>query len=256
TTRAKLHTCCDVSEATLQRCREQFRPKQTTSDYHAAINDPEVDAICLATTAELRKPIIAAAAEAGKGVYVEKPLGNTMEECYEIQRIVKDAGIPFCIGHNRRSSPAMVEAHRIYREHMTNPTPCPWRLEREGDNRPRLKGDGLGAISVRINDDWHSWKAWAFDETINPHGKILSEMTHFTDICNWFLAAEPEEVFAMKSDLFNASCIVKYATGEMATIMFAMNGTFGYPKELFEVFGHGAAVVIDHMVEVRTAGIE
>jgi predicted dehydrogenase len=33
------------------------------------------------------------------------------------------------------------------------------------------------------------------------------------------------------------------------------NGSFGYPKELYEVMGNGGVVVIDHMVEVRTAGI-
>src|SRR5690606_16197277 len=41
----------------------------------------------------------------------------------------------------------------------------------------------------------------------------------------------------------------------VATIGMFANGTFSYPKELYEIFGHGGAVVIDHMVEVRTAGI-
>ncbi len=54
-------------------------------------------------------------------------------------------------------------------------------------------------MSVRINDDWYSWKAWVFDKTQAPHGAMLFEMTHFTDMCNWFLKAEPEYVTAMES---------------------------------------------------------
>lgn len=41
----------------------------------------------------------------------------------------------------------------------------------------------------------------------------------------------------------------------MATLTMTGNGTFGYPKELYEMFGNGAAVVVDHLIEVRTAGV-
>ena len=71
--------------------------------------------ICLATTEKLRLPVIALAAEAGKPVYVEKPLATTLEEMREIQRVVHAAAIPFCVGHNRRASPAMIDAQRIFR---------------------------------------------------------------------------------------------------------------------------------------------
>jgi predicted dehydrogenase len=175
---------------------------------------------------------------------------------YEIQHIVNDAGIPFCVGHNRRSSPAMLEAHSIFRSHMEHPKPCPWRFDREGTRRAKLPEDGKAAISVRINDDWYSWKAWVFDKEQAPHGPMLFEMTHFTDICNWFLAAEPTEVVALEQGMLNHGIVVRYETGELATLFMCANGTFGYPKELYEVFGNGGAVVVDHMLEIRTAGIE
>jgi predicted dehydrogenase len=251
-----LHTCCDLSEEALRLCREQYGARKTTRDYRAAIADPEVQAICLATTEKLRLPVIAAAAEAGKPIYVEKPLALTLEELYRIRDTVKAARLPLCVGHNRRSAPAMLDAHRIFRAHMTHPRPCPWRFDREGPRRPRLAEDGVAGMSVRINDDWHSWKLWGFDKEQAPHGPLLFEMTHFTDVCNWFLAAEPEEVVAMESGMLNHGVIIRYATGEIATIAMAANGTFGYPKELYEVFGQGGAVVVDHLLEVRTAGIE
>ena len=251
-----LHTCCDLSGESLRTCKDKFGALKTCKDFNVVINDPEVDAICVATTEKLRLPVIAAAAKAKKPVYCEKPLARTLEEMYEIQRIVHEAGIPFCVGHNRRSSPAMREAHTIFRSHMNNPKPCPWRFDREGSKRPALADNGKAAISVRINDDWYSWKSWVFDKQQAPFGPMLFEMTHFTDICNWFLGAEPAEVVAMEQGMLNHAVIVRYKTGEIASLVMCANGTFGYPKELYEAFGNGGAVVVDHMLEIRTAGIE
>lgn len=251
-----LHTCCDVSDEALAECRDKHGVRRITKDYKEAIADPEVQAICLATTQALRVPVIRAAAEAGKPVYCEKPLANSLEEMYEIRKIVHDSKIPFCVGHNRRCSPAMIEGRRIFRSHMEHPEPCAWRYDREGAVRPRFAGDGVASISVRINDDWYSWKCHAFNAEFLKNGPMLWEMTHFTDICNWFLAAEPSEVAAIENGIFGSGVVIKYRTGEMATISMAGNGTFGYMKELYEAFGNGAAVVVDHMLEVRTAGIE
>jgi len=252
--KAVLHTCCDLDDDALVECRDRFGAMRITKDYTEAIADPEVQAICLATTEKVRLPVIQAAAEAHKGVYCEKPLARTLDEMRRIRKVVHESGIPFCIGHNRRSSPAMIEAHRIFRGHMENPAPCPWRFDRPG--RPNLPQDGVAGMSVRINDDWHTWKNWVFDPQQAPYGPMIFEMTHFTDLCNWFLAAEPEEVAAVESGMLNHGVVIRYKTGEMATISMCANGTFGYPKELYELFGNGGAVVIDHMLEVRTAGIE
>ena len=71
--RMVLHTCVDLDDATLAECRDLFGALHTRKDYQGAIADPEVDAICLATTEKLRLPVIELAAKAGKPVYVEKP---------------------------------------------------------------------------------------------------------------------------------------------------------------------------------------
>lgn len=254
--RMALHTCVDLDDGVLAECRDVFGASHIRKDFQGAIEDPEVDVICLATTEKLRLPVIALAAKAGKPVYVEKPLATTLDEMREIQRVVLAAGIPFCVGHNRRSSPAMVDAQRIFRRHMTHPEPCPWRWRREAEGLPALAEDGVPSVSVRINDDWYSWKSWVFDKTQAPHGLMLFEMTHFTDLCNWFLAEEPVEVTAVETGMLNEAVIIRYRSGALATIVIASNGTFGYCKELYEFMGNGAYVAVDHMLEVRTAGIE
>jgi predicted dehydrogenase len=254
--RMTLHTCVDLDEGVLAECRDVFGASHIRKDFQGAIEDPEVDVICLATTEKLRLPVIALAAKAGKPVYVEKPLAMNLEEMREIQRVVHAARIPFCVGHNRRASPAMLDAQRIFRQHMTNPAPCPWRWRREGDNLPTLPENGVPSVSVRINDDWYSWKGWVFDKSHAPHGPMLFEMTHFTDICNWFLAEEPLEVTAVETGMLNEAVIIRYRSGALATIVTGSNGTLGYCKELYEFMGNGAYLAVDHMLEVRVAGIE
>ena len=82
-----------------------------------------------------------------------------------------------------------------------------------------------------------------FDKEQAPHGPMLFEMTHFTDLCNWFLDSEPVEVSAMETGMLNHAILVKYAGGEIATLTLCANGTFGYPKELYEAMGNGSVVV-------------
>lgn len=251
-----LSLCCDVDAAALAECRERYGAARTTSDWREAVRDDDVEAICLATTEKLRLAVIEAAAAAGRAVYCEKPLARTPEEMNAIREVVAESGIAFCVGHNRRSAPAMQDAYRIFRGHMDNPQPCAWRYDREGPTgRPPLDDDGTAAMSVRVNDDWYSWKGWVFDETQAPHGPMLFEMTHFTDLCNWLLAAEAEQVVALETGMLNHGIVVRYRTGELATLIMTGNGTFGYPKELYELFGQGGCVVVDHLVELRTAGI-
>lgn len=253
--RMMLHTCVDLDDKVLDECRDVFGASHIRKDFQGAVEDPEVDVICLAATEKLRLPVIALAAQAGKPVYVEKPLATTLDEMYAIQNVVNTSRIPFCVGHNRRASPAMLDAQRIFREHMTNPRPCPWRWRRQGDKLPALPEDGTPSVSVRINDDWYSWKSWVFDKTQAPHGPMLFEMTHFTDVCNWFLASEPIEVTAVETGMLNQAVIIRYRDGALATIVIGSNGTMGYCKELYEFMGNGAYLAVDHMLEIRMAGI-
>ena len=93
---ACLHLCCDQSPEVLQFCRDHYGVA-VCDDWRAAVMDPGVEAVCLATTEKLRYPVIALAAECGKPVYVEKPLGLTLAEILKIQQVVHESRIPFCV---------------------------------------------------------------------------------------------------------------------------------------------------------------
>jgi len=144
-----LHTCCDLSDEALKECKEVHGALNISKDWEATVKDPEVDAICLATTEKLRLPVIKLAAEYGKPMYVEKPLATNLEEVYAIQKVVNDSGIPFCVGHNRRCSPATFDAQRLFRQQMDKPEACLWRWDREGDDRPARDDNGVPSFSCR-----------------------------------------------------------------------------------------------------------
>lgn len=253
---ACFHTCCDIDEANIA-ASQAFHPRKTTRDFREAIADPDVDAIIVSTTESFRVPIVRAAARAGKPIYSEKPLADTLENALLIQSMVEESGIPFCVGHNRRSSPAMQSAREIFVSHMREPQPTSWRFQRPGWETMEV-GDNPGApvVAIRINDDWKSWKAVHLQNDLNRKvGLLLSEGTHFADLANWFIDSEPVRVLCSGQGILNHAIIIHYANGGMATITMASTGSFGYPKELLEAIGQGGIVACDHMLEVRTGGI-
>lgn len=253
---ARLHACCDINGENLEACRA-FQPEKLSRDFRETIADPEVDALIVATTETFRLPILEAAARAGKPVYCEKPLADSLENALRIQKLVTQSGMPFCVGHNRRSSPAMQAARRIFVSHMRAPKPCPWRFERPGwETMPVGSEPGAPVVAIRVNDDWKSWKTVHLQNDLNRKaGLLLSEGTHFTDLANWFLDAEPVSVLCSGQGVLNHAIIIHYAGGGLATITMAGTGSFAYPKELLEAMGQGGVVACDHMLEVRTAGI-
>jgi predicted dehydrogenase len=254
----RLHTCCDLDETTLRRLQAQHPGLKITTDFRAAVADPAVDLLVVATTEHFRIPIFEAAAAARKPVYTEKPMAASLAEARHTRDLVAAAGIPFCVGHNRRCSPAMAEARALYRRHMTSPRPCPWRYQRPGWEYLRdLVGheEEQPAISIRINDDWMSWKSVHLQGANAEYGLLLSEMTHFADLACWFADARPRRVGVLSSGVLNHATTIEFEGGGIASILMAAHGTFAYPKELLEAFGRGGVVVVDHMLEVRTAGI-
>ncbi len=254
----RLHTCCDVDESVLHSLSSEHPGLKTTTDFAAAVFDPDVDLLVVATTEHFRLPIYEAAITARKPVLTEKPLAATLPEARRVRDRVVAARIPFCVGHNRRCSPAMAQARAVFRRHMTQPQPCPWRFRRPGWEQVReVVGDEerLPAVSIRINDDWMSWKSVHLQGDNAEYGLLLSEMTHFADLACWFVDAEPVRVGVLSSGVLNHATVIEFEGGGVASIFMSGGGTFGYPKELLEAFGHGGAVVVDHMLEVRTAGI-
>ena len=86
--KARVTAVCDIwtknLAAAAKRVRESYsiEPK-AHRDYRRVLDDPEIDAVIIATPDHQHSKMLKAAIEAGKDVYVEKPLGNVLDELNE-----------------------------------------------------------------------------------------------------------------------------------------------------------------------------
>lgn len=242
--------CCDVDERTLGSVRERFRPRHATTHAADIAADPRCQIVVLSTTHSIRLPLIELFARAGKHIYVEKPLADTLDEMKKIMAVVADTGIKLQVGHNRRMAPAVREALRVLQKHRENPVSPPWRWDREGPARPPLAGEKSTMVLLRVNDDSWSWKLWAY-----AYGALINEMTHFADLACCFIDCPPISVTVTGRKEANHVVTIRYADESIATIFATAFGSFGYPKELVEIYHNGAAIIIDHLIELRVAGV-
>ncbi len=83
------------------------------TDAQSLINDPEVNAIYIATPPNAHLELTKLAAESGKPVYVEKPMARTYAECLEMIAVCEAAGVPLYVAYYRRSLPHFVKMKEL-----------------------------------------------------------------------------------------------------------------------------------------------
>jgi predicted dehydrogenase len=98
---------CDSSIEAAEITARMFGIPKVTTDYHQVIQDPEIDAVVIATPNNLHKPISLEAFAAGKHVLCEKPLGLDLAECNEMLTAAQDSGSVHFVSFVYRFVPAM-----------------------------------------------------------------------------------------------------------------------------------------------------
>lgn len=250
--RTQLVAACDLDSATAQSCRERFGAQRAETDWHRVIESDDVDLIILATHTNLRAELIVPALRAGKPVYTEKPLASSIEEMRTIVRASRDTGIPVCVGHNRRSSPAMLEFKRLVDKARQGSEATKPTMDR-GSHRAPIAEEGWMQTLIRINDDSRSWKDWIFED---PQGILYAEMVHFLDIALWLNPDKPVKVFAEGSRRGNFAIVIRFEDGSLTAIYHTLVGHFDYPKELFECTVNHFSVAMEQHIEIRQCGFD
>lgn len=93
---------CDILEAPLAALREKLGPDcYTTTDYRRLL-EQDLDAVFVTTPDYLHEEHAVAALEAGKSVYLEKPMAITIEGCDRILKTAMKTGMKLYVGHNMR----------------------------------------------------------------------------------------------------------------------------------------------------------
>src|SRR5205085_2025947 len=110
-----LETVCDLNDEILNRIRQQYRIA-TTKDYDEVVSDPFVDAVVIAAPATQHYEIAAKALNAGKHVFVEKPLALNAQDGKDLVQMAKDRSLVLMVGHILEYHPAVIELKRLVQE--------------------------------------------------------------------------------------------------------------------------------------------
>jgi len=102
---ADLTWICDLDEARLESIGRRYPAVGRTRSYGDLLNDPELEAIAIATPVSTHHPLALAALKAGKHVFVEKPLAASSAEAEELASVATDAGLTLMPGHTFLYSP-------------------------------------------------------------------------------------------------------------------------------------------------------
>jgi predicted dehydrogenase len=94
-----MRVVCDLDSDRLSHMKSRFPGLETTNDFDKFVADPKLDAIVVATSVSLHHPMAKAALEAGKHVFVEKPMARSTAECDELRQLSREKGLTFMVGH-------------------------------------------------------------------------------------------------------------------------------------------------------------
>lgn len=234
---ATLRAVCASNGTRSKSYASRFKAEYATTDFDELLKDKDLDAVIIASRNPLHANQALQALQAGKHVFVEKPMALTEEECDALLKAERDSGRILQVGFNRRFAP-------IY-------TALKKKLVRRA---------GPAVLSCRVNSPGIGNGFWMADPSIG--GAILGEACHFLDLFTWLLDSEPVSVSARRlpkrsSEPFGENNIVasfNYADGSIAALTYC---TVGNPKgggERVEAFAPGVSVAVEDFQTMYTPG--
>ncbi|MET9758920.1 Gfo/Idh/MocA family oxidoreductase [Streptomyces sp. NPDC006372] len=144
----ELVTVAEEVPGRAEEAAAQFGFASTTRDWREVVADPRVRAVSITAPNFLHREIGVAMAEAGKHIWIEKPVGLTAEDAGAVADAVAEAGVQGTVGFNYRNAPAVEAAReliasgeigtvthvrvRLFSDYAAHPEGAlTWRYERE-----------------------------------------------------------------------------------------------------------------------------
>ncbi len=217
---------------------------QATTDVNALLNNDEINTVVMVTRHNSHAKYVIKALQAGKHVFVEKPLCLTLQELKEIietyNRAVssKAKGLNLMVGFNRRFAP-----HIRKIKELLEPTKQP---------KAFIMTMNAGAIPA---------DSWIQDIQIGG-GRIIGEACHYIDLMRYLAAAKISSVQAMRIgnhpalDVSEDKAMITlgFEDGSVGTIHYLANGSKTYPKERIEIFAAGGVLQLDNFRKLKGFG--
>lgn len=209
-----------------------------STDTSAILTDAGIDAVVIATRHDSHAGLAAQAIDAGKHVFVEKPLGLTEQDVLLVETAMlraQSAG---------RSSILMVGFNRRFAPHIQK-------------MRSLLAAvSGTKAFIMTVNAGAIPADHWTQDPAVGG-GRIIGEACHFVDLLRC-LAASPIVAHAVtRLDAPSGDTVtisLRFADGSIGAIHYFANGSKAFPKERLEVFAAGRVLQLDNFRTLRGYG--
>jgi predicted dehydrogenase len=202
------------------------------TELQAVWNDPEVNTVVIATRHDAHARQVIAALDAGKHVFVEKPLALTLEELARIETAYVAAaarGQLLSIGFNRRFAPQVLRMKTLLAP-MTQPK----------------------AFVLTVNAGFIPAEHWTQDP-VQGGGRIIGEACHFIDLLRHLTGHPVRRVLtaalgqgAARGCGDSVSFTLEFDDGSLGTVHYLANGNKGFPKERIEAFCGGRILQIDN----------
>ena len=223
-----LRFLADLNEQKLDEVSTLYSPGKKSTDWREVVQDPEVDVVVVGIEPKFHPEITVAALEAGKPVYVEKPVAETIAEGRKIQEVAERTKLPVAVGFNRRLSPAVEWIDQQLASH-SGPLTMLYRI----------------CDDDRVRPPDQQWK---------KKDRLLTEAVHIFDLFFYFAQSEPCRVYATEARSNDALVTIEFSNGSQGTLLSSSLGSLEQPKERFEAVLHQAVVEMDDYVEGRAYG--
>ncbi|KAA0990385.1 bi-domain-containing oxidoreductase [Dyadobacter aurulentus] len=203
----------------------KYRIPMAVNGYQDILEDSEVDLVMIATRHNEHAQHVIQGLQAGKHVFVEKPLVIFQGELDQVVDAWKLSGKMLIVGFNRRFSPFILKMRQ-------------------------LLGNSLMHVVITVNAGKLPDTAWLKYRNIGG-GRIVGECCHFIDLLSYLTQSHIVAVcsnalpVAPGQDRENVSMLVRLANGSSGVINYFSNGHHFYQKERLEVHSSGRSLVLD-----------
>ena len=90
---------CDLDRSRLEHLEQVYPDVSTTMDFREILDDPDIDAVAVATPVRLHYQLASKCLEAGKHTFIEKPMATSSEECRRLLELASARSLTLMVGH-------------------------------------------------------------------------------------------------------------------------------------------------------------
>lgn len=208
---------------------------EATSDSEALIGDATINAVAIVTRHNGHARFVVKALEAGKHVFVEKPLALTLQELNQVEAAYKGTDRQLMVGFNRRFSPQVQVMKKLL-----------------GTVRaPKSFVMVMNAGEIPADH-------WTQDANVGG-GRIIGEACHYVDLMRYLAGARITSVEARCMGAIDSRAITEdkatitlgFEDGSFGTIHYLANGGASFPKERVEVFAAGRTLQLNNFLKLK-----